>query len=303
MQTSARPDRAALVAFGVLVILVGTNIVAIRFGNRELAPFWGAGIRFALAALVFAAIMAIRRIAVPSGRALVGAVVFGLLDIAAFFALSYWALVRVSAGQAAVIGALLPLVTLFVAVAHGLERLTWRAIIGAVGAVAGVALVSIEQVRGDVPLVSLVALLAAIVCGAEATIVVKRLPASDPFAMNAVAMTTGAVGLLVLSVVAGESRGLPIQGASWAAFAYLVSVGTVGLYLLFLFVLKRWQASAVAYLFVLAPFVAGALGAWLLGEPVSPLVALGAVLVLAGVYVGALAPAVDASRAAKKRPP
>jgi drug/metabolite transporter (DMT)-like permease len=66
-----------------------------------------------------------------------------------------------------------------------------------------------------------------------------------------------------------------------------------------LFVLKRWQASAVAYLFVLAPFVAGALGAWLLGEPVSPLVALGTVLVLAGVYVGALAPAALASRAAK----
>ncbi len=94
---------------------------------------------------------------------------------------------------------------------------------------------------------------------------------------------------------------MPVQGATWAAFAYLVSVGTVGVFLLFLFVLKRWQASAVAYLFVLAPFVAGALGAWLLGEDVSPLTALGAILVLAGVYVGALAPAMLAARAAKLR--
>jgi drug/metabolite transporter (DMT)-like permease len=298
MQMLTRPDRAALVAFGALVILVAANLVAIRFSNRELAPFWGAGTRFALAAILFAAVMLVRRIAVPRGAALVGAVLFGFLDIAGFFALTYWGLVRVSAGQAAVIGALLPIATLFLAVAHGLERLAWRTVVGAAGAVAGVALVSSEPVRGDVPLSSLLALLAAIVCGAEATIIVKRLPAIDPFALNVVAMTVGAVVLLLLSVVAGESRTVPVQGATWAAFAYLVSVGTVGVFLLFLFVLKRWQASAVAYLFVLAPFVAGALGAWLLGEDVSPLTALGAILVLAGVYVGALAPAMPAARAA-----
>jgi drug/metabolite transporter (DMT)-like permease len=142
MQMSPRPGHAALVAFGALVILVGANLVAIRFSNRELAPFWGAGTRFALAAILFAAIMMVRRIAVPTGAALVGAVLFGLLDIAAFFALTYWGLVQVPAGQAAVIGALLPIVTLFLAVAQGLERLAWRAIVGAISAVAGVALVS-----------------------------------------------------------------------------------------------------------------------------------------------------------------
>ena len=121
--SSSRPDRATLAAFGALVVLVGANLVAIRFSNRELAPFWGAGTRFVLAAAVFAAIVAARRIALPRGRALAGALLFGALDIAAFYALSYWGLVQVPAGQAAVIGALLPLVTLFLAVAHGLERL------------------------------------------------------------------------------------------------------------------------------------------------------------------------------------
>jgi drug/metabolite transporter (DMT)-like permease len=69
---------------------------------------------------------------------------------------------------------------------------------------------------------------------------------------------------------------------------YLVSVGTVGVFLLLLFVLKRWQASAVASLFVLAPFVSVALAAWLLSEGVTPLSAVGAVLVLGGVYVAAV---------------
>jgi drug/metabolite transporter (DMT)-like permease len=104
-------------------------------------------------------------------------------------------------------------------------------------------------------------------------------------------MAVGAVMLLALSGASGESRTLPVRGATWVAFAYLVSFGTVGVFLLFLFVLGRWQASAVSYFFVLAPFVAVALAAWLLGEGVRLATAVGAVLVLAGVYVGALAPA------------
>jgi drug/metabolite transporter (DMT)-like permease len=99
------------------------------------------------------------------------------------------------------------------------------------------------------------------------------------------------VVLLALSVASGETRTLPVEGATWVAFAYLVSFGTVGVFLLFLFILQRWQASAVAYLFVLAPFVSVALAAWLLGEEVTLVTAVGALLVLAGVYVGALAPA------------
>jgi drug/metabolite transporter (DMT)-like permease len=284
------PDRAALIAFGVLVILVGANLVAVRFSNRELAPFWGAGTRFALAAILFSAIVAVRRITLPRGTALVGALLFGVLDIAAFFALGYWALVHMPAGQAAIVGALLPLVTLFLAVVHGLEHLGWRQLAGAIVAVAGVALVSGEKAYGDVPLASLAAMVASIVCGAEASIILKRLPPSDPFALNAVAMAVGAVVLFALSVVSGESRTLPSQGATWAAFAYLVTIGTVGVFLLCMFVLKRWQVSAVSYLFVLAPFVAVWLGAWLLDEGITPLTAASAILVMAGVYVGVLVP-------------
>jgi uncharacterized membrane protein HdeD (DUF308 family) len=65
----SRPDRATLAAFGALVVLVGANLVAIRFSNRELAPFWGAGTRFVLAAIVFGAIVAARRITLPRGTA------------------------------------------------------------------------------------------------------------------------------------------------------------------------------------------------------------------------------------------
>jgi len=78
---------------------------------------------------------------------------------------------------------------------------------------------------------------------------------------------------------------------TWAAFLYLVLPGSVFLFGLLLFVLKRWTASAVAYLSVLSPIVTILLSAWLLAEPVSERLFLGSALVLAGVSLSSLAPA------------
>ena len=54
----AAPDRLALAAFAGAVAIGGSNFVAIRFSNRELDPLWGAGLRFALAAVVFGLLFA-----------------------------------------------------------------------------------------------------------------------------------------------------------------------------------------------------------------------------------------------------
>jgi drug/metabolite transporter (DMT)-like permease len=55
-------------------------------------------------------------------------------------------------------------------------------------------------------------------------------------------------------------------------------------------VLRYWAASRAAYAFVLIPFVTVVLSAWLDDEPLRAGLLLGGLLVLAGVYVGALRP-------------
>jgi drug/metabolite transporter (DMT)-like permease len=55
-------------------------------------------------------------------------------------------------------------------------------------------------------------------------------------------------------------------------------------------VLREWAASKASYIFVLIPFVTLALSVWLDNETVGPGVAVGGLLVLAGVYFGALRP-------------
>jgi drug/metabolite transporter (DMT)-like permease len=68
--------------------------------------------------------------------------------------------------------------------------------------------------------------------------------------------------------------------------AYLIGPGSIGVFVLVLYVLARWTASATSYAFLLFPFVAIALGALLLGEPVQPSFLAGGGVVLAGVYLG-----------------
>ena len=229
-----------LIAFIVLTLLGGANAVAVRFSNAELPPLWGATIRLVLAAAIVWVIVWVRRLPLPRGKAAVGAVLYGLLSFGGFLALMYLGLVHIGAGLASVVLALVPLLTLFFAFAHGLEPFRWRGLLGGLLAVAGIALAFFEQPNGNAPLLSLLAVAGAAAAMAEGSVLVKRFPQGDPMATNAVGMTAGAVVLLLLSVIMGEGRPLPVQTATWYAVFYLVVPGGVVVFSLFLYVLKRW---------------------------------------------------------------
>jgi drug/metabolite transporter (DMT)-like permease len=284
-------ERVALACFLAGALLAGGNGVSIRFSNRELPPLWGAGLRFSLAAALLLVVMAVLRLPFPRGRALTGALLYGALNFGAAFALAYYALVRLHAGLGQTLLALVPLATLLLAVAEGQERPRAAAVIGTLLALAGVAVISQGSLSVSVPLGSLLAAVASAVCIAQAAVLVRRFPTVHPVTMNAVGMTTGAALLLAGSLLAGEPRPLPQRATTWAAVGYLVVVGSVVVFVLYLLVLRYWAASRAAYAFVLIPFVTVLLSAWLDNEPLGVGLLLGGLLVLAGVYVGALRPA------------
>ena len=283
-----RPDRLTLLAFSTTILLGGANFVAVRFSNRELPPFWGASLRFAVASLLFFALVAALRLALPRRRALLGAVLYGTLTFGGTYALLYWGLVQVPAGLASLIMASGPLLTLLFAVAHRLEPFRLRGLLGALLALAGIGLMFAGPAQTNIPLLSLLAVLAGAACAAEASVLVKMLPGAHPITTNALGMASGALVLLAFSLLAGEARALPTEPDTWMALAYLVLLGSVGLFALFLFVIRRWTASATAYAFVLFPLVAVVLSALLEGEPVTLGLLAGGALVPAGVYLGAL---------------
>ena len=285
---TARRDQIVLAAFGALVLLAGGNGVAIRFSNRELAPLWGAALRFMLAAVLLFALIALLRLALPRGRALAGALLYGVFQFSGAFGLFYYVLVQVHAGLGQTLLALVPLATLLLAVVQRQEDLSSRAVVGTLIGLAGVGLVSSDPLRGSVPVVSLLAILGSVLCFAQAAVVVRRFPPVHPVVMNAVGMLAGATILVGASALANEPFVLPERVAAWAALAYVVTAGSIGVFLLLVFIIQRWTASRASYVMVVIPIVGVLLSAWLDDEPVRVGLIFGGLLVMSGVYVGAL---------------
>jgi len=285
---SVSGERAALAAFVTGSVLAGGNAVGVRFSNRELAPPWGAGLRFLLAAALLVAAMAALGLTLPRGRALAGASLYGALNFGLAFALAYYGLVRVHAGLGQTLLALVPLLTLLLAVSQRQERFRVGAIAGAVLAVAGIGVLSRAPLQEAVPLLSLLALLGSAVCFAQAAILVRHFPPVHPVTTNAVGMMSAALMLIPGAVLFGEPIALPRSVETWLALGYLIVVGSVVVFVLYIFVLRHWTASRAAYTFVLVPVVTVVLSAWLDDEPIRAGLLLGGSLVLAGVYVGAL---------------
>ena len=281
----------ALAAFIAGTVLAGGNAVGVRVSNRELDPLWGAGLRFLLAACLLGTVMAFMRLAFPRGRALCGALLYGALIFGGAFSFAYYALVRIHAGLGQTLLALVPLATLLLAAMQRQERLRFAAVIGTLLSVAGIGVISGVSGTESVPVLSLLAVLGAVLCFAQATVLVRQFPAVHPVTANAVGMAIGSAILLALSLLLEESIVLPERGATWLALAYMVVLGSGPVFVLYLVVVRLWSASRAAYTFVLIPIVTVMLSAWIDDEPIGAGLVLGGPLVLAGVYVGALRPA------------
>ena len=287
LSTTSRPDRLTLGAFVSVAVIGGGNAIAVKQSVAELAPFWSAGARFLAAGLLLVGFVLLTRRAFPSGRSLAGAVAYGAVGFAGAFGFMYPALREIPAGTATIFLALVPLLTFGLAVVERQERFRLQGLVGAAIAVLGVAIVFADQLSAAVPIVSLLFAITATIFIAQSSILLKWIPRSDPYATNAVAMLCAGGVMLGLSVVGAEPWTLPATSATWLAMAYIVLAGSVVMFGLYLFAIRRWSASGVSYVTLLMPLVTVPLAAALLGETITLGFVVGSLVVLVGVYVGA----------------
>jgi drug/metabolite transporter (DMT)-like permease len=287
VENNPKLDKSTFAAFVVAVIFLGVNFVAVRFSNQELPPFWGAALRFMIASILLFSIVRLRNIPLPQGAALTGAVLFGLFSFAISYAFLYWGLTKVSSGMASVMFATIPLITQLLASLIGQERLTGKGMLGATIVIAGIAVVFMEQLKFDIPFIYLGAILFGVVSSALSGIVVKYYPKSHPVSTNFVGMGVGAILLLALSFFTREIKNLPSLPATWLALGWLVLSSIVG-FVLIVWLLSRWSATATSYIGVLTPLVTVAVASLLVAERPTLTFLAGSALVLLGVYVGAL---------------
>lgn len=281
-------DSVTYAAFVGAAVCGGGNFVAVSVSNRELPPLFGAAVRFGAAATLFLLLGRIWKVPLARGKAAASAAVYGLLGFGTAYAFLYYALLGLPAGTVAVIMATVPLLTLLLAVLVRQESLTWQGVAGGAIAVAGIVVLRLGSISGAIEIKYLLAVLAGAASVAGSSVIAKALPQVHPVNLNAIGMLAGVVLLVGGSLIARESWVVPQQAGTWMALTWLVTLGSVGLFQLFLFVVKRWTASASAYIITAMPVIAVVQAAIVLDQPITGQVVAGGSLVILAVYVGAV---------------
>ena len=275
-------------AFAGAVVIGGANFIAVSMSNMELPPLFGATFRFALGTVLFLLISGLARIPLARNREAAGAALYGLFGFGAAYALLYYALVGLAAGTVAVIVAAAPLFTLALAVLIGQERFTVRGVAGGMLAMVSITILSWGKLGNDFGGSHFVAALFGTCAIAASSIIAKRFPEVHPLSMNTIGMAAGTVLLAATSLMLGEIWTIPKESRTLMAVGWLVLLGSIGLFQLYLYVIRRWTASATVYALAAMPVVAVGPGAVMLDQPITAEVLAGGSVVIAAVYVGAL---------------
>ena len=285
-----RLDTTTLAAFVAVAALGGLNAIAVKASVGELDPIWSAGSRFVVAGLLLVGVVLATKRHVPRGSSLRGAMAYGVVAFSASFGLVYPALREVPAGTAMVFIALVPLETYVAAILLKQERFRLQGLLGALISAGGVVVVVWDQLVSAVPLGPMLLILLGTAFISISAILLKSIPRADPYATNGIAMLTGGILLLAVSATAGEAWAIPTQVDTWLAMTYLVLLGSIVLFGLYLFGLRRWTASGMSYTTLLMPLVTVPVAATLFAEPISVPFVAGAAIAIVGIYVGAFMP-------------
>ena len=295
-------QRLNAAVFAAIALIGGANPVGVAIVVDELDPLWAAAARFLAAGVLFALAMALFRVPVPRGRAFAGSLLYGVLGFAAAFTCIFWGFQDTPPATGQIIIALVPLLTIGLTAAHGLERFSLRTLVGALIALGGLAFLLRDRIEADVPLISLLAIVAGAVFLAESAVVLKLTPRAHPVASNAVGMLGGSLLLLALSAIVGDAWLAPSQPDTWAAMAFLVLLGSVAVFGLFAFLLGRWPATAVSYILLIQPLPTLVYSALLTNEPITPALFIGGAIMLLGVYIGAFSPGRQSAASSEAAP-
>jgi drug/metabolite transporter (DMT)-like permease len=220
----------------------------------------------------------------------VGVALLGLLFFAVFPVLYNLSIAYTTAARASLALSTLPLLTMLVAAALRIERLTWRKSAGVLIAVAGVAAALAAGLaaapagawRGDLLMV------AGAFCMALYNVWSRRFNArSSPLAFLTAGMGAGAACLAILALAGGGFVPASFAAPQWAAVVFVGVFGAALNFYLWVWALERTTPTRVATTITVNPVSASLFAALILGEPIGLNLVLGIAAVLCGIWIAA----------------
>jgi len=279
---------------GVAIALLSSSFgggaaVATRFLITGADPLTLATVRFGGGALCLLPLVLLLKPKWPSRADWPAVAGLGFLFYAVFFVFYNLALSYTTVGRGTLALSTLPLLTMLVGAALGVEPLTWRKSAGVLLAMGGVALALTASLkaapngawRGDLIMAG------ATLCMALYSVFGRPfISRSSALGFLAAGMSVGGGALILLSLATGRLTTLLTFNAAqtWTS-VYLAAGGGALAFFLWVVALRYASPTRVTNTITINPLVAMTAGALLLGEPLTLTLVLGLVAVGAGVWV------------------
>ena len=278
-------------AFWLLGLVWGSSFLWIKIAVEHMGPMTVGALRQFIGLLGLAVVVAIRKQPFPRDpRTLLAYVVLGVLQSAIPFALIPWGETKIDSGLAAILNGTMPLFTILIAHFWLHDEKVTPARLG--GLVVGFAGVVVLGGRDLTPgglhgtLWGQLAILVATLSYAAATTFSRRYLRGEPPLVQATMVVLVGDALLWSAIVAVERPvHLPAAPIAWVAVAWLGLLGSCLAYLLYFYLLRAWGATRVSLVTYVFPIIGLVLGITFLGERVDWQLALGSLLVVAGILV------------------
>jgi drug/metabolite transporter (DMT)-like permease len=250
---------------------------------RELPPFTLVLLRVVIAALILLPVLYAHRLAFPKGwTGWRPYFLVALFNNVLPFSLIVTGQTYIPSGLASILNATTPLFTVLVMAAAGEEKLIVRRVAGVIVGLIGVIVLrggglGFESGQG---LGILLCLAAALSYGISALIARRALSDSPPLATATFQLMASSLMMAVVAGIFERPWQLPVPGAvTWLAVLGLAALSTALAYIVFFQILRRSGATNVMLVTLLVPVTAILLGAFVLGEHISPREIIGALVI------------------------
>lgn len=219
----------------------------------------------------------------PQGVWWLRVIILGILNFSLFWWLLFISAYRLPGGVAATVGAVQPLIVLFLSRWLLQTRLSWLSISAALGGIFGVAILILTPNAALDP-IGIIAGLGGAFSMATGTVLSRRWqPPVTPLTFTAWQLTAGGAVLLPFALLFEPT--LPsLTGINLLGLAYLTLIGGALTYIFWFRGLALLGPSSVASLGFLSPLSAVILGWALLGQQLTSLQILGMIVILLSIW-------------------
>ena len=276
----------------VFVGLWSSAFVTAKVGVQYATPFAMLMVRFGIVSGLFGVIMlalwqwrktapAIPERPVLALTALVGVLFHGVYLGSVFFALSK----GLSAGIAALIVSLQPLLASGFAIILFDEKLRPVQILGMLAGITGVVLVLLPKMDGALPIIGLAAVTVGLAAVTGGTLLQKKIGGRIDLLTSNIVQSLAATGFFVVICATIEPPRIDWQPSFLLALAWMVLMISLGAYLILMVMIRRDSMAAVSSLMFLVPPVTAIIATVGFDEPLTLLGIIGFCVTSGGVYL------------------